>query len=175
MGAPTSRGPTRPRRRVEAYTEVPNGLVSPGLPSSWESSEGFKTVVCRPWSWRSSHINVKETRVALMSVRHVARVSRWHCHRLVVLSDSMVALGCLEKGRSSCSRELNGECRRLAAYSIGCCLGARFRYVSKRQRQIRGRAVSEVPGRQAAAGRCGAPRRRAPRVSRSRRRLGRRW
>ena len=88
----------------------------------------FKLVKAGKWRWPSEHINVKEARVTVMAVRHACRLRRNFGRRMVVLSDFNVGLLALTKGRSS-SRQLNGHCRHLAAYSLACEMQVRVRFV----------------------------------------------
>eukprot|EP00959_Pyramimonas_sp_CCMP1952_P203946 4264989-Pyramimonas_sp.AAC.1 len=55
-----------------------------------------------------------------MGLRHACCVRQNCGRRLVSLVDSMVCVGCLDKRRSSRSAALNAQCRRAAAYAIGC-------------------------------------------------------
>ncbi|CAK0875312.1 unnamed protein product, partial [Prorocentrum cordatum] len=139
-GSPSA-GAHQPRRRRrechaswrEGDLEVPppqTGPLAPPLPAAWCEPEGFRLVAAERWRWPSEHINVKETRAAVMGLRHACRV-RSNCgRRLVSIVDSMVCVGCLEKGRSSRSAALNAQCRRAAAYTIGCRVRWRLRYVN---------------------------------------------
>ncbi|CAK0806629.1 unnamed protein product, partial [Prorocentrum cordatum] len=133
--------PHRPRprrlRRRPADPDDPDaeclgqvGPLAPPLPASWFDSEGFKLVAARRRRWPGEHINVKETRAAVMGLRHACCVRQNCGRRLVSLVDSMVCVGCLDKGRSSRSAALNAQCRRAAAYTIGCRVRWRLRYVN---------------------------------------------
>ncbi|CAK0890753.1 unnamed protein product [Prorocentrum cordatum] len=134
-------GPRRPRprrlRRRPADPDDPDaeclgqvGPLAPPLPASWFDSEGFELVAARRWRWPGEHINVKETRAAVMGLRHACCVRQNCGRRLVSLVDSIVCVGCLDKGRSSRSAALNAQCRRAAAYAIGCRVRWRLRYVN---------------------------------------------
>ncbi|CAK0797517.1 unnamed protein product [Prorocentrum cordatum] len=133
--------PHRPRprrlRRRPADPDDPDaeclgqvGPLAPPLPASWFDSEGFEQVAARRWRWPGEHINVKETRAAVMGLRHACCVRQSCGRRLVSLVDSMVCVGCLDKGRPSRSAALNAQCRRAAAYTIGCRVRWRLRYVN---------------------------------------------
>ena len=123
----STRLPQRPRVRE---VEVPSGLSAPPLPSEWLDPSRYRLVASRRWRWGSEHINVKEARAAVSSLRHAARQGACFGHRIICLCDSLVALGALEKGRSSRSLGLNAQCRRAAAYAIGCQLQVRWRYIA---------------------------------------------
>ncbi|CAK0855523.1 unnamed protein product [Prorocentrum cordatum] len=133
--------PHRPRprrlRRRPADPQDPDaerlgqvGPSAPPLPASWFDSEGFELVAARRWRWPGEHINVKETRAAVMGLRHACRVRQNCGRRLVSLVDSMACVGRLDKGRSSRSAALSAQCRRAAAYAIGCRVRLRLRYVN---------------------------------------------
>ena len=118
-------------RHAEDEDALPQvGPLAPPLPASWFDSEGFRLVASKRWRWAGEHINVKETRAAVMGLRHACRVRRNCGRRLVSIVDSMVCVGCLDKGRSSRSAALNAHCRRAAAYTIGCRVRWRLRYVN---------------------------------------------
>lgn len=74
--------------------------------------------------------NVKEARAAVMAIRLAARVCQTCGHKIIALCDSRVALHALEKGRPSRSKAINAQCRRAAAYLLGCRLQWRFRFVA---------------------------------------------
>eukprot|EP00974_Lingulodinium_polyedra_P005483 516919-Lingulodinium_polyedra.AAC.1 len=52
----------------------------------------------------------------------------------------MVAIGALEKGRSSRSPGFMALCRRAAAYQLGCCIQWRLRYVNTKFNVADGRS-----------------------------------
>ncbi|CAK0894775.1 unnamed protein product [Prorocentrum cordatum] len=148
-------GPHRPRpRRLRRRPADPDDLdaeclgqvgpLAPPLPASWFDSEGFKLVAARRWRWPGEHINVKETRAAVMRLRHACCVRQICGRRLVSLVDSMVCVGCLDKGRSSRSAALNAQCRRAAAYTIGCRMRWRLRYVNTKFNVADGQGFLEL-------------------------------
>ncbi|CAK0811092.1 unnamed protein product [Prorocentrum cordatum] len=136
LDGPHRSRPRRLRRRpadpddpdAECLGQV--GPLAPPLPASWFDSEGFRLVAARRWRWPGEHINVKETRAAVMGLRHACCVRQNCGRRLVSIVDSMVCVGCLDKGRPSRSAALNAQCRRAAAYTIGCRVRWRLRYVN---------------------------------------------
>jgi hypothetical protein len=67
--------------------------VNPG-PASWS------TIMSHQWG-RQEHINVLELRAVSSAVRWVLSHPQSLCRRLLLLSDSQVAVGALSKGRSS--------------------------------------------------------------------------
>jgi hypothetical protein len=87
-------------------------LVGQGFPIDLSLSD-FEVVVCAKVE-SPEHINVEEARALLVYVRWVLRSRSRTGRRLVVLLDSMVALGAVSKGRSS-SWPLNRVLRQIAA------------------------------------------------------------
>ena len=109
----------RPRPLVRTTRDiiVPNGI--PPLPDHLVAPDRWTRIAARRWRDTSEHINVKEGRVSLMSLRHVCRQVRYHHTRFLTLSDNLSSLFAFEKGRSS-SRALLSLCRRAAAYQCAC-------------------------------------------------------
>ena len=106
------------RRPRPGQTEI---LVQPGIPplsSRWDDRSRYQIVIRGRWRWEQEHINVKEGRVVLMSVRRACRVKKNLRRKHLTLSDNMSCLGAFEKGRSA-SYGLNNLCRRLCAYKVG--------------------------------------------------------
>ena len=64
-----------------------------------------------------------------MAVRHACRLRRNFGRRMVVLSDSNVGLLALSKGRSR-TRQLNAQCRHMAAYETATEMQVRVRFVA---------------------------------------------
>ena len=93
-------------------------------PSDW------KVAVQRTYGhhYRSKHINVKEAAAIVDGVRWASRTSRFRRCRLVLQSDSAVAVGALRKGRSS-APELLRQCRRLAAVTLASALALELRWL----------------------------------------------
>lgn len=79
--------------RLSAAPPISNVPVDPG-PSSWS------TIISHGWL-RQEHINILELRAASSAVRWVLSHPSSLCRRLLLLSDSQVAVGALSKGRSS--------------------------------------------------------------------------
>ena len=86
------------------------------------------------WTWRSKrdHINLKELRVLLSSIRwRLCRLSESHC-RAVHLLDNLVVLHCVSRGRSS-SRNMQRVLGRLNAYLLGAGVHLILSYVGSAQ------------------------------------------
>lgn len=83
--------------------------------STFVHSRRWTTAFCHKWK-RKEHINALEATTAVLALEWA--VSFEICgHRIVLLSDSLVANGALSKGRSSSAR-LCLACRRFAALSV---------------------------------------------------------
>ena len=117
-------------------TRVLSGLFPPPLPTKWVTDGSYKLVCARRWKFKSEHINIKEARVSLMQLRHIARSVRNFRCRCSVLCDSQVTIGAFEKSRSSRSKALMALCRRGLAYRVGCRLQLRFRYVESERNAL---------------------------------------
>ena len=97
---------------------VPSGakeghkIVVPPLASVWSSLPRWRLVFKGRWE-RMEHINVLEFRTMVNVARYLARSATCWDTKYLVLTDSLVALGVLGKGRSS-RPSLLALCRRLA-------------------------------------------------------------
>ena len=76
--------------------------------------EAFRCVWRRP-----EHNNILECQAALQAVRYALRKGERWGMRLLLITDSLVVLGALSKGRSR-ARALLRLCRRTAALLLGC-------------------------------------------------------
>ena len=104
----------------------------PGIPSvadHWSDPTTWDLIVSGAWRRPQEHINIKEARVALMSLRRACRTVRNLGTTSLTLSDNLVTVLSFERGRSA-SGPLNSLCRRAAAYAIGCNINWRLRYIS---------------------------------------------
>lgn len=89
--------------------------------SSW------RTILSHPWSWQQ-HINLQEIQAALMGIKWILSHPHAIAKRVLLLGDSMVAIGALTKGRSS-SFSILRLLRRFAALSLASGLLVTFRYI----------------------------------------------
>ncbi|CAE8600432.1 unnamed protein product, partial [Polarella glacialis] len=128
----------RPSRPPRPLVEVPDSI--PVIGPEWDKQDRYTLLVAAPWHHTAEHINIKEMRVLLMGVRRCCRDRSALGHRVLLLSDNLVSVLALEKGRSS-SYSLNLLCRRAAAYSIGGRIGFRFRHIGT------DRNVADAPSR----------------------------
>jgi hypothetical protein len=92
---------------------------APPLSSRWTEVKRWKVLYGGRWR-QTEHTNINETRAVVGLMRHLGRSrANWN-HRVLVLCDSLVAIGALSKGRSSCGPLLR-LCRQAAACSL--CFG----------------------------------------------------
>ena len=90
------------------------------------------------WRWEhSEHINLLEMRCGLSAVRHAARSSSSWDRRVLLFTDSMVALGAFAKGRSSSAPVLH-LCRRMGALLLGLGIKAYWRHVISEKNHLDG-------------------------------------
>lgn len=95
----------------------PKGARGPPALSSWSDRRRWRRVVCLKWR-KNEHINKQELRMLTMGIRHASRCPDRRGKRIVLLSDSLVAIGAVAKGRSSAAG-LNTEVRRVASHVLG--------------------------------------------------------
>ena len=117
--------PVDARMRDRRVVYRPEGI--PPLPSSVVVEDRWKLAIRQRWAF-PEHINVLELRVAVSAVQRAARDSRFLGKRLLLLSDNMVAVCLLEKGRSRI-RSLNRFCRKAAGYVLATGIDIRIRYL----------------------------------------------
>jgi hypothetical protein len=123
--------PVKPLRETleeEMLIAHPKSAKGPVVARKWTRPERWKKVAVVRWQ-REEHVNVGEARALLLAVRHSSRSSEIRGRRVLILSDSLVVVGSISKGRSS-SYPINRQCRRACAHAV--LWGTRFlvRYVS---------------------------------------------
>jgi hypothetical protein len=77
---------------------------------------------------REEHINVQELRVISKTMRRLSLEKASWGSKVIVATDSLVSLGCVNKGRSS-KFPLLRQCRMLASLSLGLRLRVLGRYL----------------------------------------------
>lgn len=87
----------------------------------------WSTAVSTPWRW-PAHINKLELEATILGVRWVLSHPDGFGSRLLMYSDSLVAVGAAAKGRSS-SYHLNRSVRRLNAYLLASGLRVHQRWI----------------------------------------------
>ncbi len=90
-------------------------LPSAGPASTFAKTQAWKTAFVHNWE-RQSHINLLEAETIIMAVRWAAS-HKINGSRIVILSDSHVAIAAFAKGRSS-SPEMLQQARRLASVCL---------------------------------------------------------
>ena len=88
----------------------------------------WKTIAGWTWSGSPEHINVLELRAIFTTVRWWASKRKAHSARFVHLTDSLVCLHALSRGRSS-SRKMRRTMARLNSYLLVCNLHPVWAYV----------------------------------------------
>ena len=102
-------------------------VPAPLLDPEWSNARRWKLTFSGRWTDRE-HISVLEARTVLLLARHLCRSRRTCQTRVLVLLDSMAALGCLSKGRSAV-RPLLHLCRQLAGLTLFVGLRLWLRYI----------------------------------------------
>ena len=96
--------------------------------AAWTNVSRWKLVFQGRWAGHE-HNNVREMRAAVAVLRHISKCrGRWH-RRVILFTDSLVALGVLQKGRSS-ARTLLHLSRQAAAVIFACGLKLYVRWVA---------------------------------------------
>ncbi len=106
-------------------------IEGPGIPEVaplWGDPTRWDLIVAAAWKHPEEHINIKEGRVCLMSLRRLCRSTQNMGKVCLTLTDNMTSALCFEKGWSN-SHGMNRLCQRAAAYAIGGNLHWRLRHV----------------------------------------------
>jgi hypothetical protein len=124
-----------PKRRVKLFGKplqpertIIEAATIPGISDRWKEPSLWDLIVAKPWHDIHEHINVKEARVCLLSLRRLCRTTSNLGKRCLTLSDSMVSILALTRGRSS-SSPINNICRRSAAYQIAGNISWHLRHI----------------------------------------------
>ena len=126
----------KPAKRIDV--DVPS-LVEP-LDDFFADRQNFRLLWSRRWRDSDEHINIKECRVALSSLKRSCRVRELMSHRKLTISDNMATVSALSKGRSG-SFSLNKLCRVAAAFQLGRGMIWHLRHVETK------RNVADEPSR----------------------------
>jgi len=125
----------RPRTRLKGRTgEGERWRVEDALAADFDAPtdpRAWRVALRRRYSQRTrtQHINAKEAGAVVDAARWATRARRTRACRLVVQSDSAVAVGAIQKGRSSRPGLLQ-QCRRLAAVALAERLCLEMRWVA---------------------------------------------
>ena len=103
----------------------------PPVGACWDDLKRWRLALKGEWIY-SEHNNIQEARTIVLSLKHVCRSQESWDRRLLVISDSLVAIGVLSKGRSS-RRALLRQARIAAAYLLGFGLRLVLRYTPSKR------------------------------------------
>ena len=115
----------RPQQPDRSIIQIPG---FPEVSDSWSEPTQWDLVTASAWQRPEEHINIKEGRVALMSLKRLCRTTKNLGTTALTLCDNMGVVLAMERGRSS-SGSLNTLCRRAAAYCVGGGISWRLRYI----------------------------------------------
>ena len=116
----------RAKRPSRIDVECP-ALVEPLDPRLLDESQ-FKLLWSKAWKNPDEHINIKEARVALSSLKRSARVASLTGMKKLTLSDNLATVLCFEKGRSG-RPSMNRLCRVAGAIQAGLGIRWRLRHI----------------------------------------------
>ena len=129
-GRPSRAHPVRDKReRVAARSAVGQVGRVPRLPDALLAEATWTTVSEGHWRYPGEKIGVLEGRVALMSVRHLARDPASQGSMVLLLSDNLEVCMDFDRGRARGSAPMLVLCRRLAAYALAGRMRICTRYV----------------------------------------------
>ena len=119
----------------------------PSIGQNWDDISRWKETFRTTWSVRD-HNNLGEIRGVLLALRHAARSPSNFEKKLLIFTDSQVALGSLMKGRSSAWPVLR-LCRVAAAVELSCGIRLFLRYVESERNHAdgpsRGHRIGQAP------------------------------
>ena len=110
--------------------EVPS-LVEP-LDKFFAEESNFRVLWARHWKNLDEHINIKECRVALSSLKRASRVAALFGLRKLTLSDNLATVCAISKGRSS-THSMNRLCQTAAAIQFGCGIVWHLRHIESKR------------------------------------------
>ena len=116
----------RAKRKLRLETDA-TAMVVP-IPSKICCRGRFTLLWRKRWRSGNEHINIKEGRVALSSLRRSVRVTSLHGKLKVTLTDNMAALSAFDRGRSS-SFALNKLCREASSMQFVSGIRWRLRHI----------------------------------------------
>ena len=116
----------RAKRKLRLETDATSMVVP--IPAKICCRGRFTLLWRKRWRSGNEHINIKEGRVALSSLRRSVRVTSLHRKLKVTLTDNMAALSAFERGRSS-SFALNKLCREASSMRFVSGIRWRLRHI----------------------------------------------
>jgi hypothetical protein len=108
-------------------SSIQSSQISSTLNEPNPSSFNWSTIISSKWKW-SEHINILETRAISTAVKWVLSFPYSIQHRVIILTDSLVSLFSISKGRSS-SYQLLSRLRTLASLLLASGMRLYLRYV----------------------------------------------
>lgn len=134
-----------PKKRRDDV-DVP-ALIEP-LPSDMTREGTYKLLWMKRWRNPNEHINIKEGRVLLSSLKRAARVSSQVRSKKLSLSDNLSAILAFDKGRSA-SSAMNKLCKTSAAIQTALQIRWKLRHVETKRNLAdepsRGKRVRMAP------------------------------
>ena len=116
----------RARRGKRVEVEVPS--MVPPLDQRLCERQRYSLLWRKRWRIGDDHINVKEAKVVLSSLKRSARVRKLHHKVKLSLTDNLVALTAFDRGRSG-SFKLNRCCQSACAYVAATGIRWRLRHI----------------------------------------------
>lgn len=138
LGTSAIRSQLRAERGRRVDVDIPS-LIEP-LDDYFADNDNFRLLWARRWKHVEEHINLKECRVAVSSLKRSCRVRELQGHRKLTVSDNLSTVAALSKGRSS-SFQMNKLCRVSAAYQLACGIIWHIRHIETK------RNVADEPSR----------------------------
>ena len=114
------------------------------LPAAWRTLGRWNLVLQGTWA-KDEHQNVLECRVAVMTLRRLARNRRAWGRRVLIAVDSLVTLGVLARGRSA-SPALLALARQAGAILLACGIRPIWRWVASEHNYADGPSRGEPIG-----------------------------
>ena len=108
----------------------------PAVSKKWDPLARWSEVVRLRWRI-ADHNNLGEVRILVLALRRLARSSRSWDKRVLCISDSLVAIGALSKGRSP-SWPVLRLCRMAAAVQLAAGIRPYFRWVPSKRNHADG-------------------------------------
>ena len=115
-------------RRQKAGNLIETAIGIPPLAPMWEERPRWRTAFEGRWQFPQEHFHVKEMSICGTAMRRAARSGGVIGTRMLFPTGNLTAACSLEKVRAR-SWALNGICRRVAAYTLGCSIRAHWRSI----------------------------------------------
>ena len=122
----------------QAEVEISKWVVRrvPGVGANWDPLERWSEVLRLKWKL-ADHNNLGEIRIMVLALRRLSRSSASWDKRVLLIGDSLVAIGALAKGRSA-SWPVLRLCRMAAAVQIACGIRPYLRWIPSKRNHADG-------------------------------------